>query len=154
VRRCSPDGLEERGLAAQEKDANQDQQYEVHRERSTMETRRSDVVIGQEHDLDVEQQEHRQSEERQPRQTVQKSAHDHAAMGPGHRLREEEGMQLEAQQVRATVGQFERPDGLIECQRLARKEHELRQDAEMEEDGENWGEKEEPSLFDVDLEDG
>ena len=84
-----------------------------------------DVVVGQEHELDVEQQDHRQHHDGEPRHAVQEHADDAAALGPGDGLREEEVVELEAQGMGALVARLQHADGGRELERLARQLHQL-----------------------------
>ena len=112
-----------------------------------------DVVVGQEHDLDVEEQHDGQHDERQPAHAVQEGAHHPAAVGTGDRLHEEEVVELEAQGVRALVGCLEQADRLIELERLAGEQRELGDEPQVQEDEHDRRELEELRKLDLDLQD-
>ncbi len=106
------EGLHERRLGAHQEDADGDQHGDVGQQRDAVRPGDADVVIGQEHDLDVEQQHDGQHDQRQPRHAVQEHAHDAAAVGPGDGLHEKEVVELEPQRMRALVGGFEKAHGV------------------------------------------
>ncbi len=81
--------------------ADRDQHGDVDQQRDAVRPRDGLVVIRQEHNLDVEQQQHRQHGQRQPRHAVQERAHHAAAIGPGNRLHEKEVVELEPQRMGA-----------------------------------------------------
>ena len=128
----APERLEEGWLRPHQEYADHQHQHDVEQERDAIDPRRRHVVIGQERHLHVEQQDHRQDDDRQPRHDVEEAAHHGAALWARDRLHEEEVVQFEAQRMRAPVDSSPTADGVIELERLAGEQHELRQDAEVE----------------------
>ena len=62
---------------------------------------------------------------------MQEGAHHEASMWPGDGLHEEEIMQLEAQRMGPPVGSLEVLHRLVELERLAGQQHELRDHAQV-----------------------
>ena len=145
--------LHERRLGAHQKHADGDQHGDVGQQRDAVRPGDADVVVGQEHDLDVEQQHDGQHDQRQPRHAVQERAHDAAAVGPGYGLHEKEVVELEPQRMRAFLGGFEKAHRVIELERLAGQQRELRYDAEMHQHEQDRRELEELGELDVHLQD-
>ena len=101
------------------------------------------IVIGQENHLDVQDQHHRQHRQRQPAHHMQEAAHDAGAVGPRDGLHEEEVVQFQPQRVPAPVVRFQQPYGVIEFQRLACQQNQLRDQAQMQKHQNDWRELEE-----------
>ena len=83
-------------------------------------------MIGQEHDLDIEQQNHWDDHDREPCHQVQKGAHDPAALRAGDCLNKEVVVQLQTQGMRTLLGRFQKLNGVIEFERFPRQQDQLR----------------------------
>ena len=149
----APECLKEARLGTNEKDPEQRQDDDVHDEGDAVRPGDRDAVIRQERELDEEQQDHRNDDQRQPRHPVQAKPHDDAATGPRDGLDEEEVVQFEPQRMGPAPCRFELLHGLVELQRLSGKQHQLRDEPEMEENEEDGRELEEMDEWDLDPED-
>jgi hypothetical protein len=108
-------------------------------------------MIGQEHELNVEQQHDRHGDDGEPRHTVQEHADDAAALGSGNGLGEEEIVELEAQGMGALVRRLEHADGSGELQRFARELHELPHDPQVQQDEQDGCKYKEAGKLDLHL---
>ena len=112
------------------------------------------VVIGEEHDLDIDQERDREHDQSEPRHAVQEEAHDRAPLRAGDRLHEEKVVELEAQGMGAVVGRLEKPDRVIELERLLGEQDQLGDDAQMQQNEQDRRELEELRERNGHLQDG
>ena len=105
---CKRQRAEERaevaGLGAQQEYAEQHQHRDVGEQGQAMRKSDADVMVGQEGELDVEQQRDGEQHQRDPGHAIQEGADDAAALRPRHGLHEEEVVERQAQGMRAPVG--------------------------------------------------